>query len=190
MQVSKKTGRIVFTGVFSALALVLYFLEFPIFSGYLQIDFSDVPAVLAGVLVGPGAAVAVELIKNLIHVVIKGLGSTMGYGDLMNFIVGTALTVPYAAVMRRMLSKGKRPASAALPAGLAGLGAMVLAGVIGNYLLAPPFFGAVMHVSLSGAALWAAVGSATLLNLIKSVIAGAVTPPIVAAGRRYISALK
>jgi riboflavin transporter FmnP len=185
MQINKKTRYVVFTGVFSLLAIVLYFIEIPLFSGYLKVDLSDLPALLAGIMFGPAAGVTVELIKNLVHVAFKGLGETFGYGDLMNFIVGVAVVVPFSSVMRLMLRKKRGIAIASLLSGLAGLIVMVAAGVIGNYLLAPPYFKALLHISLDGAALWSAIGMATLLNLIKSVMLAILVPPILIATKKY-----
>jgi riboflavin transporter FmnP len=185
MQVNKKTRYVVFTGVFSLLAIVLYFIEIPLFWVYLKVDLSDLPALLAGIMFGPAAGVTVELIKNLVHVAFKGLGETFGYGDLMNFIVGVAVVVPFSSVMRLMLRKKRGIAIASLFSGLAGLVVMVAAGVIGNYLLAPPYFKALLHISMDGAALWSAIGMATLLNLIKSVMLAVLVPPILIATKKY-----
>jgi riboflavin transporter FmnP len=186
MQINKKTRYVVFTGVFSLLAIVLYFIEIPIplFSGYLKVDLSDLPALLAGIMFGPVAGVTVELIKNLVHVVFKG-GETFGYGELMNFIVGVAVVVPFSSVMRFMLRKKRGIAISSLLSGIAGLIVMVAVGVIGNYLIAPPFFKAVLHITLDGAALWSAIGMATLLNLIKSVMLAVLVPPIIIATKKY-----
>jgi riboflavin transporter FmnP len=187
MQINKKTRYVVFTGVFSLLAIVLYFIEIPIplFSGYLKVDLSDLPALLAGIMFGPVAGVTVELIKNLVHVVFKGIADSFGYGDLMNFIVGVAVVVPFSSVMRFMLRKKRGIAISSLLSGIAGLIVMVAVGVIGNYLIAPPFFKAVLHITLDGAALWSAIGMATLLNLIKSVMLAVLVPPIIIATKKY-----
>lgn len=183
-----KTRFIVYTGVLSALAIILYFIAFPVIPGsnYLKIDAGDLPAVVAGIIMGPLAAIAVEFIKVLIHVVIRGFGSTMGFGDLINFIVGVALTVPFSGVWRTMSKRGFGKYISVLAAGVAGLICMVLAGVIGNYLIAPLYFEFFLHFKLTGAALWAAIGSATILNLIKSVLLAVVMFPIIALLSRKI----
>ena len=187
-QTQKQTGRraavqsMVFTGMLSAVSIVLYYLEFPLFSQYLKIDFSDLPAAVAGIFFGPGAGVAVELIKNLAHLPST---TTMGFGDLMNFIVGTALVLPLSLVARRMHRAGRPQVACVGFGGAAGLCAMVAAGVLGNYLIAPPYFQAVLHVTLTGPALWAAIGSATLLNLLKSVFTTLLLFPVLPAVSRF-----
>lgn len=179
---SKKTRFLVFTGVFAALAIILSFIEFPIIPGlnYLQIDLGDVPAAAAGVILGPGAAVCVELIKTIVHVSVKGIGSTMGFGDIINLLVGIALTVTYSALYRKLSKKGLKLTLSVLISGISAMAAMSAAGVIGNYLLAPPYFDFVLHIKLSGAALWAAIGGATLLNVVKSAVLAVLMIPIIA----------
>ena len=90
--------KMVTIAMLTAIAEVLYMLDFPLFTGpfaFLKFDFSDIAALIGGITFGPVAGVIIELLKNIIHVFIKGLGSTMGFGDLMNFVVGSAYIVPF-----------------------------------------------------------------------------------------------
>lgn len=189
---SKNSRVIVMAGMFSALSFILYLIEFPIIPGldYLKIDLSDFPAAAAGILLGPGAGLAVELVKNLLHLLFKGLGSTMGFGDLINFIVGIALVLPLSVIWRGFTAKGRGYIFTALTAGIAALAAMAAAGVIGNYLIAPPYFRAVLHFTLSSAALWSAIGAATVLNIIKSVVTAILTALFVKSAGRLLSRQK
>ncbi|MDR3552256.1 MAG: ECF transporter S component [Clostridia bacterium] len=187
-QQSKATQFIVFAGVLSALSAILYFFEFPLIPGvaFLKVDLSDWPAAVAGVMLGPAAAVAVELIKTIIHVCTRGFGDTMGFGDLINFIVGVALTVPLSAVLRASLKRGRSRWLSVLLAGAAGMAAMALAGVAANYLIAPPYFQFFLHVKLTSAILWTEIGSATVLNVAKSVIIAALMAPVIALGKKRL----
>lgn len=171
----------VYTGVLSALSIVLFlFLEFPVIpGGSLKIDASDVPAAVAGVMMGPGAAVAVEFVKILIHLIVRGVGDTMGFGDLMNLIVGVALTVPFSIVYRSMSKHGVNAYLTILAAGVSGMASMSAAGVIGNYFIAPPYFEFYVHIKLTSAALWAYIGSATILNVLKSALVSVVMLPVI-----------
>ena len=63
------TRDLVIVGLFSALAYVLMLLESPGYLGFLRIEFSDVPAILGGLGLGPAAGVFIELIKNIIKAV-------------------------------------------------------------------------------------------------------------------------
>ena len=72
MKENKKSLKSVYMlciiGMLSAVSFVLFLFEFPVIPslGHLKLDFSDVPAMVSGVLFGPVSAVVVELIKNLI----------------------------------------------------------------------------------------------------------------------------
>lgn len=82
-----KTQAIVKVGFLSATAFILMYLEFqvPLFPGFLKLDFSDVPALVASFSMGPLYGVMVELIKNIIHATITQSG---GIGEIANFSVG------------------------------------------------------------------------------------------------------
>ncbi len=73
-------------GVLSAVAVILYYLEFPILPAFpwLMIDFSEIPVLLGGFALGPVAGVLIELIKNILHFIFKG--ATGGVGELANFL--------------------------------------------------------------------------------------------------------
>ena len=89
MKKNKKFTRYVVTAMLCAVSFVLYLLEFPLFPGatHLKLDLSDIPALVGAMLYGPGWGVLVELVKNVIELCVKGIGSQMGFGNLMNFIV-------------------------------------------------------------------------------------------------------
>lgn len=131
--------RMVFTALMAALAIVLSeFLQFtvPIMPGFITFDFSDVPALLASLTMGPLSGVAVCLIKNL-----EGLFTSMtgGVGELSNFILGVCLVLPAGIV-----AKKSHKYSHVIIACLSGAVAMALVGVASNYFLVYPFYSAVL----------------------------------------------
>ena len=152
MTTTMKTKWIVKVGMLSAVAFLLQLIEIPvpIFPSFLQIDFSDVPALLAGFSLGPLAGVTVELIKNLLHVVLKG--STGGAGELANFLIGSALVVPAALWYRRKPSKAN-----AIKGMVLGTGFMAAIGAIANLYLLIPFYSNFMPID-------AIVGLGTAIN--------------------------
>ena len=96
--------RVAACAMLSAMSFVLFLLEFPVTPpamGHLKMDFSDIPALFAGVVFGPFYAVVVELVKNVLELITKGIGTQMGFGNLMNFIVGCAYVVPFSFVLRK-----------------------------------------------------------------------------------------
>ncbi len=164
MKKNKKFTRFVTVSMLCAVSFVLYLLEFPIFPGasHLKLDFSDVPALVGAMIFGPVWGVVIELVKNLIELAVKGVGTQMGFGNLMNFIVGTAFIVPFCLVQKKVKGKASLPV-----ASLAGILTIVVVGIGANYLIDPPFFKYFLGVELQSAALWGAIWSATAVNAIK-----------------------
>ena len=76
------TRKMVTVAMLSAIATVIYYLDFPVplMPGFIKLDLSNVISLLAGFSMGPIAGVIVCLIKNVIQLIIKGLGTTMGIG--------------------------------------------------------------------------------------------------------------
>lgn len=165
----------------AAMSFVLFLLEFPVTPpamGHLKMDFSDIPALFAGVVFGPGYAVAIELVKNVIELAVKGMGTQMGFGNLMNFIVGCAYIVPFSFVLRRKKEEMKETKNI-LVAAFTGLITIVVVGVVANYFIAPLFFKYFLGIEIDGAGLWTAVASATALNAIKGLMLSLVAFPLV-----------
>ena len=72
------TRSLVVTAMLSAVAAVLRGSEVPIpmlIPRFVKLDISDLPALLGSFALGPVYGVVVELIKNLLHILIKGTSS-------------------------------------------------------------------------------------------------------------------
>lgn len=165
----------------SAMSFVLMLLEFPITPpamGHLKMDFSDIPALFAGVIYGPLYAVIIELVKNILELITKGVGTQMGFGNLMNFIVGCAYVVPFSLVLRKHKSEMKETKNI-LIAAFSGLITIVVLGIGANYFIAPMFFKHFLGITLDDAGLWTAVLSATALNAIKGLMLSVIAFPLV-----------
>ncbi|MEG0978898.1 MAG: ECF transporter S component [Oscillospiraceae bacterium] len=177
----QKTQVIVFAGLFSAIAVVLYLLEFPVVPGvsHLKLDLSDIPALVGAVFFGPAFGVVVELIKNIIELLIKGIGTQMGFGNIMNFLVGCAYVVPFSIIFRKLFTKDgeKKWKSIVIPSA-AGIACILVVGVAANYIIAPLFFKYFMGVEFTSKVLWAAIWGATALNAIKGVMLSIVIYPL------------
>ena len=106
MNARSKTVYIVKVGILSAIAGALMFLEIPLWfaPSFYKLDFSDIVALLGGFALGPVAGTIVELIKNLLHILIKG--TTTGFvGEMANFLTGCALVLPAALFYRHKRTK-------------------------------------------------------------------------------------
>lgn len=110
------TRKITMIGLFSALAVILHMLDFPVpfAPGFYQLDFSEIPTLVGAFAFGPVAGVMIEFCKILLKLVIKGT-STAFVGDLANFVIGCSLVLP--ASILYMFKKTKKRAIAACVAG-------------------------------------------------------------------------
>lgn len=130
--------QIAVVAIFSAVSTLLFFLKFsvPFVPAFLTLDFSELPALLAGFALGPGAGVAVVLIKNLFHLFFT---STAGIGELANFLVGA----PYVCACAVIYGKNKTQIGAVI-AMSAGVLVMVIVGVLANYYVLMPLYSRVI----------------------------------------------
>lgn len=123
------------TGMLSALAFVLQYLEFPIpmlIPSFIKFDFSDLPALIGSFAFGPLTGVVVELVKNLLHCMVSQSATV---GELSNFILGAAFTFTAGAIY-----KAKKTKKAAIIGGLVGSLIMGIISLPSNYFVVYPFY--------------------------------------------------
>lgn len=116
----------------SALAYVLMLLESPPFLGFLRIELSDLPAVIATLQFGPVAGVVVELIKNIMKIFVT---KSAGIGEVANFIIGSAFVIPLGIMYQK-----KRDKKGIIFGCIAGVISMALVGCLMNYFLVVPIY--------------------------------------------------
>ncbi|MBQ7408693.1 MAG: ECF transporter S component [Clostridia bacterium] len=138
--------RIAKLGIFSALAVILYFLNFPLpfFPSFLEIHLSDLPALICGFSMGPLGGFLVILVKILIKL---PFSSTMCVGELADLITGSAFVLPAS-----FLYKNGRTRKSAVIGMLIGSLCSVATAVVSNWLIIIPFYLNVMHVSIEALA--------------------------------------
>lgn len=184
-----KLRNMTFISMMTAISIVLYFVaEIPIIPAvpHLKLDLSDIPAMLAAVVAGPVGGIAVELLKNLIHVMRTG---TFGLGELANFVVGAALVVPFSLVYRRASEKKKQAEARTIIIGgiLSGV-SIVVAGLAINALIYPIFMRMIGNPIESTSVLVAYLGSTVIMNLVKAgVNFAAITALLAVFGKRKAS---
>ncbi|MFE3572803.1 ECF transporter S component [Lysinibacillus sp. NPDC059133] len=83
-------------GVLSSISIVLMLFNFPLppFPSFLQVDFSDVPALLAAMTMGPVAGILVELLKNILDWLLSGSMTGVPVGHMANFTTGVLFIIP------------------------------------------------------------------------------------------------
>ena len=114
--------KLTVTAMLAAVATVLMFLDFslPMFiPGFVKMDISELPALLASFGLGPVYGIAVCLVKNLFNLIFHG--STGGIGEVCNFLLGAAF-VGTAGLLYKAHKTRKR----AILASLAGAAVMAL----------------------------------------------------------------
>lgn len=102
-----KLQKMVTVGMLAAISALLMLFQFPLppFPAFLQIDFSDVPALLATVTLGPVAGIAVALLKNIINWFMQGSPTGVPVGHIANFVTTVLFVLPVYFIQRRMKSK-------------------------------------------------------------------------------------
>ena len=122
--------------ILSAVAFILMLFEFPLpfIPFFYKMDFSEAAVLIGGFAMGPGAAVVIEALKNLLYFWIHG-SMTGGVGEIANFIVGCALCVPASFIYYKQ--KSKKNAEKGM---LFGSMLMIVAGVLANYYILLPLF--------------------------------------------------
>lgn len=158
----------------SAVAFVLMLFEFPLITtSYLKMDFSDIPAIIGGIIFGPVYSVIIELVKNILELVIKGMGTQMGFGNLMNFIVGCSFALPYSIIVRRFYENSKTEKGKVFSLIIASVASAIITIVLGffaNLGIAPLFFKYFLNTPLDFNGALAAAVAATIFNPIKCII--------------------
>lgn len=129
--------RIAVIAMFATLAGVLYAFGFPIaaaFPFWLELNFSDIPALIGTFALGPLSGGIIVFVKILVKLIIKGT-STIFVGELADFIIGLAFVVPAGLIYKR-----NRTFKGALIGMSAGTLCSVALSVLANWLILVPFY--------------------------------------------------
>ena len=136
MKTKNHIRELTVTAMLAAVATVLMFLDFslPMFiPGFVKMDVSELPALLASFSLGPVYGVAVCVIKNLLNLIFHG--STGGIGELCNFLLGAAFVATAGIIYRR--SKSRKTAVIGC---LVGAAVMAVVSVPVNYFISYPVY--------------------------------------------------
>lgn len=139
------TKQIVRISLLSALAAILFFFDFSlpfVAPDFYKLDFSEVPVLIGGFLMGPFAAVIIELIKIVIIFIIKG-SYTAGVGELANFMIGCSLILPII-----WIQKNKDNKINIIFACIIGIISMAFFAALLNYIILIPIYAKVFHVPI------------------------------------------
>ncbi len=131
------TRKLVIIALMSAIAIVIYYFDFPVplMPSFIKLDLSNVVTLLAGFSLGPVEGVLVCLIKNAVHLLIKGLGTTMGIGDIFDFVTSAVF-----ALTAGLIYKFNRTKKGAIIGCIAGALAMTAISLPLNYFIVYPIY--------------------------------------------------
>ena len=111
------TRRMTMLAIFSALSFVLYILSFPLpfmFPGFLSVDFSEVPILLAGFMLGPISGAVTVLVRFGLK---SAYGTnTMYVGETADLIFGLILVLTSSIIYK--YNRTKKGAVIGLAAGV------------------------------------------------------------------------
>lgn len=130
-----KANRIACIGIFTALSIVLYFLKFNLpflFPSFLEINFSLLPIIIIGYMLGPVEAITIVFLRAIIKLPFT---STFCVGEFADLLIGVPVALVTSLIYRSHHSK--RGAIISL---LFGILTWVLSGVLTNYFINIPFF--------------------------------------------------
>ncbi len=130
--------------VLTALASILYLtLEIPIIPPMYKLDFSNVPVMLGAFAMGIEPGLLILLMKNVVHVLIKGLGSTMGIGNLADVVTTAVYLIPACLIYRNNKTRGN-----ALKGMILGVLCQTAAAILVNWLVMIPFYQNAFHMPM------------------------------------------
>lgn len=130
------TRKITQIAVFTAVSYVIYmFIKFPlpfIFPFWLEIHISDMPAILAGFMMGPIEGIAVLALRTLLKL---PFSSTALIGELADLIMGIAFVLPSS-----LIYKYNRTKKGAVISLIVGCLCTTVTAMLVNYFVLVPFY--------------------------------------------------
>ncbi len=129
------TKQVVTVGIFSAIAFLLQLLGSVMglkVGGFLEIEFSDLPALIISMAYGPLSGLLIELIKNLLHCTVTSTGFV---GEFANFVVNGTFCVVAGLIYKR-----HKTFKTAIISLLLGVLAMVIVGIFSNLYIMLPLY--------------------------------------------------
>lgn len=123
-------------GVMAAISFVLMFFQLPLpfAPPFMQVDISDVPALIGAFAMGPVPGMLIVLMKNILHAIITGT-KTQFIGELSNFIVGSAFVMTASWIYLR-----RKSFRTAIIGTIVGILLMSIVATASNYFVVFPLY--------------------------------------------------
>ena len=140
MNRKKTLSALVRIAILGAVSALLFYIELPIIPPIYKLDLSTVPALIAGFSMGPGASLGVTLLKDLIGLTHS---SSMGVGELADFLMSGSMTAVAALIYRR-----RHTFKGAVLSLSVGTLVMCAVAALANYFIMIPFYVQVMNMPM------------------------------------------
>jgi riboflavin transporter len=142
MQATKRfftTQRLTIIAILGAISIVLFLppLQIPIVLFY-KLDFSNIPVLLGTFAMGPLTGAVILLLKSAVGILFS---TSLGVGELADFLMGLAMILPAGLIYRYQKTR-----KAAILGMAAGAVAATAAGVLLNVYLLIPFYAAAFNL--------------------------------------------
>lgn len=156
--------------LFSGVAFVLMFISVPIIPlvPYMKLDLSDLVVLLGMSLFGPGGAILIAAVKELLYLVATGLDIVNFIGVLTAFIADLALILPIGALLKRPMPSLKRQVLAVITGTLS----LTIILSLANWWVITPLYLKVWHMSLGLPVNQLILLGVIPFNLIKGIVLG------------------
>ncbi|ALC85880.1 riboflavin transporter FmnP [Bacillus sp. FJAT-22090] len=101
-----KTRKLIAIAMLSSISFVLMLLAFPlpVLPAYLKVDFSDIPALIAAITMGPIAGIVVAFLKNVLDWLFAGSPTGVPVGHMANFVTSILFIAPVYLIYRKASS--------------------------------------------------------------------------------------
>lgn len=145
---NKKLRKMILIAMLGSISTVLMQLNFPLpaLPPFLKIDFSEVPAVVAILTMGPVAGIAVELLKNILYWFLSGSPTGVPVGEIANFVTGVLFIMPIYWIFKKVqstkgLTVGLIVGTLSMAVGMSALNYLVFLPMYVYFLNMPPYTG-------------------------------------------------
>ncbi|WP_044600218.1 ECF transporter S component [Candidatus Stoquefichus massiliensis] len=157
----QSTKKLVLTALLGAMSALLMVFEFsvPLAPTFVKFDFSDLPIIIGGFLMGPLSGIATAIIKILLSTMIRGT-TTMFVGELSNLILSIVFVFPASYLYQH--HKTKTSAKKGLISGT--IIASMLA-IISNLFVIFPLYASLFGISLQDILKMAMVTNPLVTNM-------------------------
>ncbi|RYL91513.1 ECF transporter S component [Sporolactobacillus sp. Y61] len=161
--------KMVLVSLLAALGFLIMLIAFPVplFPVFLTMDFSDIPALIGAIILGPGAGIAIEAIKNILHVLLTGSLTVVPVGELANFTAGSILIL-----VTWWFYKKKHTLFSLAEGMLVGTLIMTILMALANYYLIFPAYAVFLGLSIDSAVQMSQAANHNIQNLMTLIVYG------------------